>query len=779
MGFTVAQIQQQNQVAAQALANKKISQADYQKFMSFQNQALTQAQANEAQQLTVAPSNYWTQKPSPSKPATIGVPTSGIMINPPTGQTVVNVKPIDNETIGYELIQKQAPLKQSDLSIGEQALIAFDVGSKLLNAYTKDNPIANAEVKMALNPLGFAGVGALGVLEKRTYELASLPGSAAKSIKENRLVYAPGFEGFNEQWKTPKFAPTSVDAAIGQVLGDSSEAKSIQAIGGGGSNAFYYQMGSVLGEASFLTVTSLAENAAINKTTKFVKTVINPKIDFFAENTLSKSKMLVESGLNKIEPGLGKATSLVAKSKAVEIGTKLDLVETKISSKFIQNIVNPIKYGKVTNSMLSGLVSTKKEVVTFGERGLDLAMPQGSAEASLFMRNVVKPNLSNYSKVLKPTVKLYSDDIVKATQPAITNLKAFTSPLKQMGQKAIFTAKEPWIYSKSIAFPQAKAKILTSTKAIVSLTDNAILQAKQPLMYVKNVQVPTQIGKATQILKPATTALTSQKTQLLTELKVSTKILTKSGTAQTAKAIGIVAAGTARYSLGLAAPKQTIKRTPLKFDVPTVKVHQQTTQIINILAQPKQSTKKSIQTVGMPSIVQPYPKTATRSREDEETLYLTMPGEKLRLDKESLIVTNSVKELSRVSQFSKVGLREVSKRKTVSVQSQRGRLSENFAAISGIKSSNMQGLRERTLQTQKLGLKLFTESRSKQALPSLTKGLMGGGGSGRGGGLKTGRWYFKRHPIPSATQQLKQLGFGGSKRKSSGKRKRKSGRKKR
>ncbi len=783
MSFTVAQIQQQNKVFEQAYRTGKITSAQYQLAMRTQSANLKAAQAREATQQTqtLPKSSYWTAMPSPEQPSVSPVTEAqliaagGIKITPPSGYIVTNIKPtvvelegpiapgktkadMMAEAISYELQERPKLVQQSDLSIGAQTKIALDVGLKLLEGYTKDNPIAKAEIQYGLAPIGNIGVGAFSTIEKRSYETVALAGSAYKSIKENKLQYAPGFEGFNAGIKTPKFAPTGVDAVVGQILGDDSEAKRLQSM----PNAYFYQMGSALGEASFLTVTSIGEGAAIGRTARYVKTVVNPKVDLFAEKALGKSKLLVEAGLNKIEPGLGKASTLVAKSRATQIGGKLDLAEAKIANSLIKNVVNPVKYGKATNAALNSLVSTKQKAVTLGQRGLDLAMPQGSSESALFMRNIVKPNLTNYSKVLKPTAKMYSDDIIRTTGPALNNLKTATAPLTQAGKKALFTAKEPFIYSKSVAVPQARAKILTSTSSVVSLSKNTILQAKQPIMLFKNVKAPTQIAKASKAIQPVTRALTTQKSVLLTEVKA----ITKTSPVQTAKAIGKVTAGTARYSLKIATPKQAIVRTPLKFDVPATSVKTQQ-QLKQVLRQPQQTKKQSTMTVGMPKIIQPYPGTSKRIRESEETVYLTMPGDTLQLEKKSITTISLTRELG-ASQLSRLQQRGTTK--TVSTAIQRSEVSTRVATDT--RSADVQ--LKRVLQTQKVRVSQLPKTSSKPPMFSVPKGLMGGGGIGRGGGLKTGRTYFKRHPIPSASQQLKQLGFsvGTKKRKSKSKSKR-------
>lgn len=57
--------------------------------------------------------------------------------------------------------------------------------------------------------------------------------------------------------------------------------------------------------------------------------------------------------------------------------------------------------------------------------------------------------------------------------------------------------------------------------------------------------------------------------------------------------------------------------------------------------------------------------------------------------------------------------------------------------------------------TQALKLSQKSQARMVAQLP-----FLGGGGGGRSGGLKGYKWYKKIHPIPTATQQLRQLGFG-------------------
>jgi hypothetical protein len=556
LSFTVAQIDAQTKTFEQAYRSGKITSAQYQHAMRAQSANRAAALKREQQSPTSAPtsnaattlpkSDYWTAAPSPSRPSVLNVSEAqltqagGTKITPPSGYIVTNMQPtvveeagIRKEAVSYELQEKPKPVQQSDLGIGAQLLIAADVFGKLVEAKTKDNTVINqlvkAETKMALQPILNFEAGAVNALETEAYGTASLAKSVVSSVSQKQLVYTPV--------KTPQLGPTVVGGGIGLVTG-SGEAQRMNEM------PFGYMQGSLFGEVGVSLISGMAISAAAGKTSSFVKTVVNPRINRAAESALARSTRLFEVGANRIEPGLGKATELVVSRKAAAIGTKLDLVEAKAGASLTGKLVSPVKYG-----VKYGVVEpVKAKVSLVGEK---VASSQVVSKASGVARRVV-PDLKVYSKMV--TGK-YADDLVPQS---FKDVRLASEPFREAPKNLVKGIKETGMYQrgsyvKSVQAPNTEmAKLLRAVpkSSLDDLTLKSALRAEQKLVSPAAAKGVSKVA----VTKPYVSkelgnigSLTTVKTKTSTPLskvvsdieKSASNIKASIGTRQVAMQIGI------------------------------------------------------------------------------------------------------------------------------------------------------------------------------------------------------------------------------------------------
>jgi hypothetical protein len=644
--FSSAEIIQQNAKFEQAYRSGQITQGQYEHAMRVQSANLKAAQAREAQQQAQAPpqastqlppSNYWTTMPTPEKPSVLPtteaehVAAGGTQIIPPTGYIVTNVQPTMVEAQGpiapgktkadmmapavsYELQEKPKPVQQSDLGIGSQLLIAAQlapvafgiVADKVTPKDSVANKLIKLEVQTAIQPTLAFEAGVVNAMETEAYGTASLAKSAVVSVQTGQLQYSPV--------KTPKLGPTVIGSTIGAVTGNSEEIQQM------GKMPFGYAQGSVFGEVGLALIEGEAFGMVAGKTSQFVKTAVNPKINALAESTLAKTQGLAQAGLNRIQPGLGKATEFIISRDAVKAGKVLDIFEGKAGSAITNKVLNPIKYN-VAAPVFDVASKAKSNVVSIGQRIIDIK--PNSSEASNFMKSVAAPNLTNYSKVIRPTVKMYGDDLIQRTAQPIGDLRLATEPFRQTGKAALQTVKEPFIYSKSVVAPNQAVKVGALSSKVVNTTKYKVVDpVLNSVAGFKNTVFDDMVSvgqKANTKIQPIqkTTSVIGQST--VSKSNIMLDLIPKTAVKSVTSTKNIVTFDALMMAKNVA--KQGKPITQLKYgaswggyvplETTTVKEQAQKQQ-------PKVVSTYSLMSVGMPKTTAPYPRTGQRNREEIE-----------------------------------------------------------------------------------------------------------------------------------------------------------------
>ena len=850
MSFTVAQIDAQTKTFEQAYRSGKITSAQYQLAMRAQSAnraaALKREQPKQqpsapAQASTAAGlprSNYWTAMPSPAKPSVM--PTSGAdlsraggtQITPPEGYTVTKVDTVMVsakeelepssywtatptpekmavmgptvaktpmvEAVSYELQEKPKPVQQSDLGIGAQLLVAADVFGKIVESKTKDNTVINqlvkAETKMALQPMLNFEAGTVNALETEAYGTASLVKSAVVSAQTGKLQYTPV--------QTPKLGPTVVGGGIGLVTG-SGEAQRMNEM------PFGYMQGSIFGEVGVSLLTGMATGAVAGKTSTVIKTVVNPRINRAAESALARSTRLFESGVNRIEPGLGKATELVVSRKAAAIGTKLDLVGAKAGASLTGKLVSPVKYG-----VKYGVVNpVKAKISLVGEK---VASSQMVSKAGGVARRVV-PDLKVYSKVV--TGK-YADDLVPQS---IRDVRLATEPFRDAPKNLVKGIKETGIYqgasyAKSVQAPNTEmAKLLRAVpkSSLDDLTLKSALKAEQKLVSpaaskgTSKVAVTKpyiskelgQIGSLTTVKTKTTTPLSKMvsdieksasnarasigkvsgtrqaviqigidaKPQVLTKVKpISVKSTKNIGTFEALQMSKQVSKQGKRLTQLVPYAEKEVSAMLPSISKPATEVKQAVTQIQK--ASVKQ-TKETKIVSGVPTLAPAYPGTQRqRVREEYELVSVSYPQASGKRD--SLVpsfvpsftpeiapkIEPAIKILPDQTVIPRILPNVVPNvRPKVDVK-----ITPSFIPAL-VQPELVKEIQKVTPQSQ-LVPSFGKPSRGRLVNPNFG---LGGGGGGRGGGdALTGKWFKYKNPIKTPKQMLKDFStFGGGKGK--------------
>ena len=835
MSFTVAQVDAQTKRFEQAYRKGEITQGQYQHAMRVQSAnraaALKREQASQTPTAAELPrSDYWTATPSPAKPSVMPASgadltrAGGTQITPPAGYTVTKVESVMVpakeelepssywtatptpektavmgptvakapmvEAVSYEVTKKPEPVKQSDLGIGAQLLVAADVFGKVVASQTKEDTLINklirAETEMAIKPVLSFEAGAVNALETEAYGTASLAKSAVSSVQQQKLVYTPV--------KTPQLGPTVVGSGISLITG-SGEAQRMNEM------PFGYSMGSAFGEAGAALLTGMATGAVAGKTSTVIKTVVNPRINKAAESALARSTRLFESAANRIDPGLGKASEL--SRRAAAIGTKLDLVEAKAGAALTGKLVSPVKYG-----VKYGVVEpVKAKAVLVGEK---VAASPVVTKASSVARRVV-PDLKAYSKMV--TGK-YADDLVPQS---FKDVRLASEPFREAPANLVKGIKETGVYQKasyvkSVQAPNTEmAKLLRAVpkESLDDLTLKAALKAEQKLVSpavtktVSKVSVTKpyiskelgQIGSLTTVKTKTSTPITKMVSDIKKSASNARASIGKAvGTRQTVitqvKPLSVKSTKNISTFEALQMSKQVAKQgkrltqlvpyTPKEVSAipalakPATEVKQAATQI-------QKATTKQTKETTLPTLT-PYPGTQRqRIREEYELVPVSYPKEVSGFtDKGSGLVpimtpdlTLSISEEGK-SEFVPVidpfVIPDVAPKHDPEIIPK----SEFVPVIVPFVIPDVAPKHDPEIipihvtdQWQPIPTPQDTPGPTIPKIPQFPSFSLGGGSGGRGGGdALTGRWFKYKNPIKTPKQMLKDFSsFGGGKRK--------------
>lgn len=778
--------------------------------------ALKREQASQPKAAELPRSDYWTATPSPAKPSVMPASgadltrAGGTQITPPAGYTVTKVESVMVpakeelepssywtatptpektavmgptvakapmvEAVSYEVTKKPEPVKQSDLGIGAQLLVAADVFGKVVASQTKEDTLINklirAETEMAIKPVLSFEAGAVNALETEAYGTASLAKSAVSSVQQQKLVYTPV--------KTPQLGPTVVGSGISLITG-SGEAQRMNEM------PFGYSMGSAFGEAGAALLTGMATGAVAGKTSTVIKTVVNPRINKAAESALARSTRLFESAANRIEPGLGKASELVVSRRAAAIGTKLDLVEAKAGAALTGKLVSPVKYG-----VKYGVVEpVKAKAVLVGEK---VAASPVVTKASSVARRVV-PDLKVYSKMV--TGK-YADDLVPQS---FKDVRLASEPFREAPANLVKGIKETGVYQKasyvkSVQAPNTEmAKLLRAVpkESLDDLTLKAALKAEQKLVSpavtktVSKVSVTKpyiskelgQIGSLTTVKTKTSTPITKMVSDIKKSASNARASIGKAvGTRQTVitqvKPLSVKSTKNISTFEALQMSKQVAKQgkrltqlvpyAPKEVSAikPAAEIKQATTQIQKVT----QKQTKDVRLVsGVPSLAPAYPGTQ-RQRVSEEYELVSVSYPKATGKRDSFVPTlvPSIVPTPRIEPAIKVLPDRIVPPRVRPVIVPRVLPKSDVKITPSYMPALVQP--QAIKQIPKTSPRIAPPSMGKPRVPQMPSFGLGGSGGGRGGGdALTGRWFKYKNPVKTPKQVLKDFeSFGGKSR---------------
>lgn len=735
MSYTSAQIIEQNKTFYEAYKAHKISYEQYVQAAKFQNQALKDAYAREGKTAPQA------QQPKVSSRATFMPPEPGTpqyALQGSYAQQGSTVYTAEGEKVGvvgspnmpaltpgesYQVEPPQPPVKQQDLGIATQMDIAFQLGIKTAEGLIsqQSNPvlreIAKAELNYAVAPILGGVAGGAATLESNIYGSASLVKSAVVSVQSGKLQYAPV--------KTPVLAPTVLGGATGLLLGNSQEARQINEKPG--LYGVGYGYGSAFTEVGLATIEGVGIGFVAGKASNVLRTVVNPRVNQFAESTLARSKLVAQTGLNRVSPGLGVKAEIVYNRDVARVASKLNSVDASLTGRANAARLN-VKYG---------LTEPLKEKVGFAYEKASVKVanltPKTVKEAKLYSKSVVAPNLAEYGKPFK------SADLNLAP---IRNMKA-------VGRQVL----------KAEPIRQNPAK---------PFINNPIRNAKSEIAQVIKAEriSPNKIGLVDKPVRSTKIMGWNPNKGVTSNKNISTNQALDFATKQKSSLRGPAYENT----LKLNEPNNKLFTGSRQV---TRQVQRQSSKIVG--ASVKSSSKLGVAISGAPSLVRAYPGTQ-RSRVREELEIVSLPRSKadLKVTKEAdlqeadLRLTPNIRLTSGFS-GGKTGSGSSFVRPKLIPSPARNNRDIIIPAV-------------RQPQTQiiipDIGQPVTPKTVSKTPppndVPNKLKipqgfGFRVGGGSGGGGGSSTlkGKWRKVDNPVKSINAMLKTFGIKNSNRKQS------------
>lgn len=580
---------------------------------------------------------------------------------------------------------------------------------------------------------------------------------------------------------TVVIAPASAGAKAGKVLID--EAIGVGLSQGVKTGITAYQGGDIT--KSLLTPKEVLESAAFGGAASVLAPPVIggavklrsyglTKLEPLAESALGRSTRLIESST------IGKQATTVVKYDAAKLGKLLDVKETQFATGISQKVVNPVKYSGALNKAVGGVGSAKSELVTVGQRGSDLILPKGETEAAAFMRGVVKPNLSDYSKVGKTTLKLYSEKI--GTSEAVTDFKlAYSNPLKNTTKGISDSVKLRAVYEKSVVAPNIIAlpgKTLKSTKTLLGnargiVSKNALADPVESL----NAKAASKLQKE-MFTQQSKGAIKSKLKVPKINVDISTKDLNKQimrslKTKRVTSKKNISNIDAEKFGAGLlkggkvktveqVERRAFINTEAAELKTPSIKLSKSSLTPKAVVIQSEKAVAKSSNMVsGMPKAARlPYPGTALQMREEEEITYLTMPkGLTIVKPQLKMSTASAVKVASVVTPSFKSGLSQ-----RISSDLSLGLGSMPTVGISPVVSQTPKTTIKQTQQTMVIPKVAFAPKVSAKSFRFTPSFSVGGGDLGGGGNATLrGKWRKVNNPVKTADAMLGSFGIKTSK----------------
>lgn len=716
--YTSAQIIEQNKNFYDAYKSGKITYEQYVDVARFQKQALAEAQAREGKPVTQTPAPKVVFRTSflPPEPGTPSYALQGSYAQ--QGSTVYTSSGEKVGVVGspnmpaltpgesYQVEPPQPPVKQQDLGVAAQMDVAFQLGIKTAEGLIsqQSNPvlreIAKAELNYAVAPILGGVAGGAATIESNVYSAASLAKSAVVSVQTGELQYSPV--------KTPILAPTVLGGAVGLITGNAQEAQQINAMPG--LYGVGYGYGSAFTEVGLATIEGVGIGFVAGKASNVLRTVVNPRVNQFAESILARSKLVAQTGLNRVSPGLGVKAEIVYNRDVARVASKLNSVDASLTGRANAARLN-VKYGLVEPVKLKAGLAVENVGVKAG-KVTSRIMPESLKEAKMFSKSVVSPNLADYAKVSTP---------------------------KSIG-------KIPKLVKQSELYQGSKFTVNRVANRIKLPTDLRVLSNQA----LKNKYIIGKVPKVESTVKPVKVI---GKADVFKGKVVSRKNIS------TSEALGI--ASKRKGSLRGTAYEDTFKVNEPKMATRSSQVVRQVEkQTLGVTS--KQATKVNpfaIVVSGANVFAGSYPGTQRRQRFVEEMEVVSLPRSMADLgvkqESRMRLLPSAPSFLSGVSGLSKNGL--------VNVPS---KIDTGVAGISDVKfDTNIAPvLRFNIVQEARQGQKVSQALRvsSKQidvfkmkAVPLYSRG--GGSGGGSGGGALRGRWNKQNNPIKSYDQMLKDI----------------------
>lgn len=508
----------------------------------------------------------------------------------------------------------------------------------------------------------------------------------------------------------------------------------------------------------------------------YTRQIVMPNLPKMIKAYEAKTFSLLKVGITK------HVTKPIIKSLPRELGTFTYSV-------VLPNIRHPssllaynIPYQTFKTQTAAFLKETLGKPLVIGKEAVAYVSP----ELYSFVHGVALPNIPHYGKVLAPTLGY----VKEAYLPRLPKLSVSVHMPKALKTYATFAKSvvipnitHPSTYIKGAIKRQFPLLTLTDYSRQFSYAKEWLLSPiKEAKMYaiVKKGKVSFQVWQLekaiTKPIEQTSKALGKAVAPTTQYMKVGARSIYKIAlkpSVTEAKVATEIVKGKARFLLGLTVPK-TVIHTPFVFADVTKEAQKL------VLEKPKKVTKleKKLRTFttgvmpseyaapavtaytqpGVPSLVQwtgqqyPSGRARQRTRELEETVFLTYPGIKLKLEKPQRLITynlQSLAQISRVSQREKMdpaqSLRNIQRDLQKSVQEtsisqlQTFQQRQSFQQLQVQQQKITQQLRQPTPVIPRLELPRARRKARKDLI---------------------GKWYFKRHPIPTARQQIeRQLGL--------------------
>lgn len=739
--MSASALQAQLDTAKKARDSGQITQAQYIEFHAKQSVLINEARARESPKPQMAkasasvsePSGYWQRTSEGPKtvtqaqavptasnlPAFTGpLPAENPVLIPTEGGgalvaqgyqvTKTEVTPaVLGSGTGEQRVYTVTPISQpKEYGVAAQFMGATKAGLDIMGLaaerqFGKDSvatQLAKAEINYGIGGLlSFAG-GVTAAVEGEVYGVANLGNSAKVSLETGRLQYKPVKQNL-------VLAPT-VSGSTVSLLAGGGEAEAFNKM------PFGYSFGAAFGEAGLFMLEGVGAGAVTSYGVK-TYTKIAPKINLVADTVANKAMWKVyDKGYRVIEP---------AYQKFNRVSTALDAADLRIGSFYKSSIVTPAKYN-VANPIIQGAARAKAEVQTVGSRTGDLltgGLKRVSPEAGMYAKAVFSPNKARF---------------VSKEMASVGN--RISKPLKASA------LAEEISFQRSVTFPRLQSYSNPLSKAVTN-EFKMYGRVREGRRAFKVAEVEAAAPKF------GTKAFTKQ-------VNLSTKVKGVTSTDKGLNVQGLKTAYKQSKKLDRIQGLSIEESTPAKFVSQTSK--QTTTQVMKeSLKQPAVKMRGGYLISGVRSS-SVYPGTQNvRLFEEEETVFLTNPGEALGLRKPQLVsyqpsliggaglkVTPATRSIGSTTRTSTISRQPTILRESLAINPS---YTPRFdTALTPLSIQKMSFTPKQT----------FKVSQAQRLTPKMVNplGVGGGSGGGRGFDAMTGKWAKRNTRIKTSSEMM-------------------------